>query len=225
MRKTKNKTKVILLIILGVCFIGAMTSKESETSPIICLILGILCFYVAYRIWKRDKNPQLEKTEDSKFDDIAINSKEEVRLKYGLNNVSWNKAKSYENIKKEFKINIYNFGINSDEKFFYINRHNKTYKFEFKDFVDYEVTYTSGKEITKIKGNVLATMTGGLILGPLGALMGSVKSRKIEKKTKKGKYSIDVYINSIDLSHIGGEVNYKNLKDINGYLMYIENNK
>lgn len=91
--------------------------------------------------------------------------------------------------------------------------------------IDFEVTCIAGKEKTKIKGNMIATVAGGLLLGPLGALAGSVKSRKIKKDKAPDKYIIDIYLNDINLNHIESSISKNHLQDVVGYLKYIQNNK
>lgn len=226
----KGKWKIILLVIFGIGCVGAMTEDKTTTSPIFYIILAALSFIFAFTIFIKNKQNADNNTKKSYKNEVQAYTSDDINelgdssLAIGRNDMSWSKTKKAENIDKSFRIGLYTFGIDNNDKKFYINKLNKTYKYNFKDLIDFEVTCITGKEKTKIKGNMISTVAGGLIFGPLGALAGSVKSRKIKKYKKPDKYIIDIYLNDLNLNHIESSISKNHLHDVVGYLKYIQNN-
>lgn len=227
----KGKWKIILLVLFGIGCIGAMTEENTNTSPIFYILLAALSFIFAFMIWFKNKQKADNNTKISDKNEIEIyssddnNEMSDSSLIIGRNDISWSKTKKAENIDKSFRIGLYLVGIDNNDKKFYINKLNKTYKYNFKDLIDFKVTCIAGKEKTKIKGNMLSTIFGGLIFGLLGALAGSVKSRKIKTKKSPDKYIISIYLNDLNLNHIESSISKNQIEKVTGYLKYIQNNK
>lgn len=227
--------KLVIGIILVIGSIGNIFSKTTTEPKILFVLTAAIGAYLIYLYRKEpeSKNENSSTTKASAFTPVATttnspsNTLPAPSIPYGVSGKrSINQIRRIEKIDKGISINSKEYlGVNMKNKTFIVLFGKRTYKYKFSDLIDFEISNDCAQ---KISGNMLATVAGNALFGPIGALAGSVKSRKI-KQTKAKMYYFNLFINDLYCGNIKFDIPAKvgeaKLTELTNTLRFILNNK
>lgn len=222
--------KIIIGIILAIGSLGnifAVADNGPKVAYVPFAILG------GYLIYKGKKGLDLKKENSNKTSSVNVTAnnitetQEVATIPYGVSKkIKHKQINQIEPIDKSISIPLGAYvGVDSKNKNFIVQSGKSTYKYHFSDLTDLEITNDCEQKIT---GNMLSTVAGGALFGPLGALAGSSKSRKI-KTTKAKMYTFNLLINDLNCGNIKFDVpatiGEDKLTELTNTLRFILNNK
>lgn len=226
--------KLVIGIILVLGSIGNIFSESTEPKLVFVFTAAIGAYLIyLYRKESGLKTENSTSTKPSAFAPVATtinnltSSSPTPSIPYGVSGKrSINHIRKIEKMDKGVSINskVY-LGVNMKNKTFIVLSGKRTYKYKFSDLIDFEISNDCAQ---KISGNMLATVAGSALFGPIGALAGSVKSRKI-KQTKAKMYYYNLFINDLYCGNIKFDIPAKvgeaKLTELTNTLRFVLNNK
>lgn len=231
---TKDKSFLVFMTILFavLIFLGIQLIRNKR-------ILPYMSEEAKKKDLKKEKDKQVakelakqEKEQELNYSEITLNSAYTYKGNSNFEDIIL--ANGY-NIDKSIKIdsrkNVY---VDDTNKVFLVNLGRELHCYNFDKLVDFEVTQN---DEVMIKGKSMATLTGGLLFGLGGAIVGSSGKRK--QVSSVSNVNFNIYLNDLNNSQITiplligkTKVNsyiYNNLSKITNELIstfkYIEVNK